>query len=93
MENDPLNIGEYFNCYNEKPIGYYFDINDKIYKKCYDTCETCEIKGDNEFHNCLKCNTKFNFTININNHTNCYEKCNYHFVSIDDLIFSFIYIC
>ena len=63
MENDPLNIGEYFNCYNEKPIGYYLDINDKIYKKCYDTCETCDVKGDNEFHNCLKCNNEFNFQI------------------------------
>jgi len=36
MENDPLNIGEYFNCYNETPNGYYFDNTDKIYKKCYD---------------------------------------------------------
>ena len=79
MENDPLNIGEYFNCYNEKPIGYYLDINDKIYKKCYDTCETCDVKGDNEFHNCLKCNSDYNYNININNYTNCYKKCNYYY--------------
>ena len=25
MENDPSNIGEYFNCYNEAPEGYYLD--------------------------------------------------------------------
>ena len=68
MENDPLNLGEYFNCYNETPNGYYFDTNDNMYKKCYDTCETCGIKGDNEFHNCLKCNNKFNFQIKISNY-------------------------
>ena len=67
MENVPLNIGEYFNCYNETPNGYYFDKIEKLYKKCYDTCETCEIKGDNEFHNCSKCKTEFNFEIHINN--------------------------
>jgi len=79
MENDPLNLGNYFNCYNEAPNGYYFDKIDKLYKKCYYTCETCKIKGDNEFHNCLKCKTKFNFEINTNNYINCYEKCNYYY--------------
>ena len=68
MENDHLNLNEYFNCYNETPNGYYFDTNDTIYKKCYYTCDTCEIKGDNEFHNCLKCNNEFNFDIKISNY-------------------------
>ena len=79
MENDPLNLGEYFNCYNESPNGYYLDAIDKIYKKCYYTCETCEIKGDNEFHNCLKCNTEFKFGINRNNYFNCYINCSYYY--------------
>ena len=79
MENDPLNIGDYFNCYNETPRGYYLDKNDSLYKKCYYTCEICEIKGDNYFHNCLKCNIEFNFGIKTNNYTNCYEKCNYNY--------------
>ena len=30
MENDPLNIGDYINCYNEIPQGYYLDKNDLI---------------------------------------------------------------
>ena len=74
IENDPLNIGDYFNCYNKSPNGYYLDINDSLYKKYYESCETCEAKGDNVFHNCLICNTEFNFKININmnNYTNCY---------------------
>ena len=32
LENDLLNFGEYFNCYNETPIGYYLDINNSLYK-------------------------------------------------------------
>ena len=31
-ENDPLNLGQYFNCYKD-PIGYYLDTNDYLYKK------------------------------------------------------------
>ena len=41
LENDYLNIEKYFNCYNETPNGYYLDINNLLYKKCYYTCETC----------------------------------------------------
>jgi len=79
MENDPLNLGEYFNCYNEIPAGYYLDTNDKLYKKCFYTCETCKIKGDNEFHNCLKCNDEFIFAINNNNYFNCVKNCSYYY--------------
>ena len=79
MENDPSNLGEYINCYNETPTGYYLDTINSIYKKCYYTCETCEIKGDNEFHNCLKCNNDFNFEIHINNYINCYVNCIYYY--------------
>ena len=79
MENDPSNLGEYFNCYNEAPTGYYFDVNESLYKKCYNTCETCEIKGDNEFHNCLKCTAEFKLRININNYTNCYKNCSHYY--------------
>ena len=38
-ENDPLNIGEYINCY-KNPDGYYLDMNDSLYKKCYSSCAT-----------------------------------------------------
>ena len=43
----------------------------------YIRSETCEIKGDNNFHNCLKCNYEFNFSENINNYYNCYENCSF----------------
>ena len=77
-ENDPLNIGEYIDCY-KNPNGFYLDMNNSIYKKCYDTCETCDIKGDNIYHNCLKCNNDFSQMVIINNHTNCYENCAHYY--------------
>ena len=79
MENDPLNIGDYINCYNEIPQGYYLDKNDLIYRKCYHSCETCYIKGNNEFHYCLKCKEQFNLEIHINEYINCYENCKYYY--------------
>ena len=79
MENDSLNFGDYINCYNEI-TGYYLDKNNSIFKKCYDTCETCEIKGDNSSHNCIVCKENF-FSIKIknSNFTNCYEECEYYY--------------
>ena len=82
MENDSSNIGEYFNCYKEIE-GYYIDYNDSLFKKCYYTCETCEIKGDNITHNCLICNTDYNYSIiiNMSNYFNCYNYSDYEIIT------------
>ena len=77
MENDPSNIGDYINCYKEI-YGYYLDKVDLLFKKCYETCDTCEIKGNNINHNCLKCNNDYSFEIIINNYTNCYKNCSFY---------------
>ena len=78
MENDNDQIENYFNCYKE-PKGYYLDNSDSLYKKCYDTCETCQIKGDNITHNCLECNSNYSFgIINGDNYKNCYKNCSYY---------------
>ena len=82
-ENEDSNIGEYINCYKELK-GYYLDKNDCLFRKCYYTCETCEIKGDNIIHNCLECNSNFSFAININNYSNCYENCSYYYYFDND---------
>ena len=71
IENEHTNETKYFSCYKE-PKGYYLDKNNSLYKKCYNTCETCEIKGDYITHNCLTCNKNFSFNISINNYINCY---------------------
>ena len=46
-ENDINNIGEYIDCYNNTIDEYYLDKNESIYKKCYNSCKTCEINGNN----------------------------------------------
>ena len=78
-ENDPLNLGEYINCYNEVSNGYYLDKEDFLLKKCYDSCATCESKGNHIIHNCLSCNISYPFKINISNYYNCYENCRYNY--------------
>ena len=72
IENDD-NLNEYKKCYKE-PIGYYLDINEYIYKKCYYSCEKCEIKGNNITHNCIKCNKDNPVEVKVNNYSNCYQN-------------------
>ena len=77
-ENDESNYGEYIECYNEIN-GYYLDKNNSIFKKCFNTCETCEIEGNSENHNCLICNKINSFAINISNYYNCYIECEFYY--------------
>ena len=75
-ENDLSNLGEYINCYKELE-GYYLDNN--LYKKCYETCKTCNTKGNHENHSCLTCHINFPFIIKKNNGMNCYANCTYYY--------------
>ena len=78
-ENDINNIGEYINCYNNIIDEYYLDKNESIYKKCYNSCKTCEINGNNILHNCLTCKNNYNISEIKNNYYNCYNNCNYYY--------------
>ena len=83
IENDQSNFGGYIRCYREAR-GYYLDNESHLYKKCYYTCETCEISGNDKEHNCLICKNEYQFEINFNNYKNCYEQCNYyHYFDIE----------
>ena len=83
IENNPLNLGEYINCYNQLPEWYYLDTIFSLYRKCFDSCETCESKGDNNSHKCLKCKNNFRFIIEKDNSFSCYENC-IHYYYIDN---------
>ena len=79
LENSPQYHGsDYFECY-KNPVGYYLDTHAFVYKKCFDTCESCEIIGNHTTHNCLTCNNNFPVEINYNNYINCYEECTYFY--------------
>ena len=77
--NDTLNSGNNIECYNESIKGYYLDIKDNLYKKCFSTCETCKEGGENIQHNCLQCSSNYPFEKELNNsYKNCYIKCSYY---------------
>ena len=78
-ENDLFNIGEYINCFKD-PEGYYLDLKDSLYKKCFYSCKSCEIEGNNITHNYLLCNREFPIELNFNNtYLNCYPNCSYYY--------------
>ena len=79
IEEDFSNQNEIFNCYKENPEGYYLDAINSLYKRCYHTCQRCEIQGNIKNHNCLKCKSEYIFAINMTNYNNCYEKCEYYY--------------
>ena len=92
MENDPKNSGIYYDCYNKEDLKkyFYFDENDSLFKSCYDSCETCDRKGNETFHYCLTC--KFNYKYDIkeyyseltnDTYTNCFEICPFYFYYFD----------
>ena len=86
-EYDISNIGEYIKCYKD-PIGYYLDYNASLYRKCYYTCEKCEIKGNNFTHNCQICKNNYVIEIEMNNYLNCYENCSfYHYYDKNKLYY------
>ena len=74
MENDIKFKGKYFECYKEIH-GYYLDETNSIFKKCYETCETCDKKGDDVNHNCISCKSDYKYELNLSNNINCYTSC------------------
>ena len=63
-------------CSDKVPEGYYLDINDKKYKKCFKNCKTCFREGNETINNCEECISNFQFYDESENNNNCYEKCN-----------------
>ena len=79
--NDSNNKGIYINCY-KNISGYYLENN--YFKKCYESCLTCEEKGEKEIHNCIICKNEYPFEISLNSKKNCYKECPfYHYVDIN----------
>ena len=63
-------------CLLKKPDNYYyFDINNKVYKECYNKCKNCNEEGDETNNNCIECKDGFIFL----NDTNCYKICPYYY--------------
>ena len=58
---------------DEIPEGYYLE--NKIIKKCYNSCKKCVIGGNVTNNNCLECKLNYTFYNNSINIKNCYKEC------------------
>ena len=86
--NNTFPIEDEYLCLDKKPEGYYLSNNEK-YKKCYDTCKSCDEGGSEKYNNCIECKTNyihengsiynFLYELNINGFKNCMIKCTYYF--------------
>ena len=54
--------------------GYYLDIKEKAFKKCYQSCKICDKSGIEESHNCLECLGDYKYEEKIGSYKNCYEN-------------------
>ena len=69
---DSNNIETCINCYNS-PEGFYLDLNDLLYKSCYESCKNCDISGNEEQHNCFECKSDYSKEYQITTYKNCYK--------------------
>ena len=46
-------------CLDQTPQGYYLDINEKSYKKCYELCKSCYGEGNETYNNCIECKENY----------------------------------
>ena len=78
-------------CYKD-PANYYLDKENNIYEKCYYSCESCYGKGNDEYHNCITCDTNYSIVIPRNSSgyesLNCFKNCSFYHYYED-----FKYIC
>ena len=60
-------------CCNQKPDGYFFDSNNRVYRQCFPTCKECNEYGNTNDNKCLECYSNFSFFDG-----NCYQTCKYY---------------
>ena len=72
-------------CSNGKPLGYFLDLNDNIYKRCFDNCNFCYGEGNETNNNCLECKSNYRFLNESKNDKNCYLKCDYYYFDEENI--------
>lgn len=72
---------KYIECVNDltKPQNFYFHKDNEDYEICYDTCATCNYKGDGNVNNCTSCEENFILKPDIENSTNCVPNYTFYY--------------
>ena len=79
-DTNPIIINNKKTCIETVPNNYFFDELDKIYKKCYKSCEKCNGPGDIINNNCTECKEGYSFIDDpYAKEENCYEICDYYY--------------
>ena len=60
-------------CQNTLPLKYYFDTSEKMYKKCFNGCKSCNEKGDFNNMKCTSCDNDNFFYPLIDKESQCYS--------------------
>ena len=66
-------------CFYRIPEGYYLDLNDKVYKKCFEKCKYCFGKGNETINNCKECIDGYTLLNEYKYKTNCFKRCNSYY--------------
>lgn len=77
---------KYIECVNNetKPYNFYFDLENKDYEPCFETCFQCNKKGDYIENNCLLCDgITFIKKPEYEDSNNCVHKCKYLYYYTD----------
>ena len=85
--NDSIYINNYIKCYSDIE-GYYLDKEEPIFfKPCYESCKSCDIKGNFTNHNCKICKSDYFYEFKFDNsvYLNCYKKCDFYFYHIKSI--------
>ena len=70
--DDVLKNNSSFKCYKSKE-GYYFDKNESLLKKCYNSSKTCDKSGNEKAHYCQECKIEYINQIQYDGYYNCYN--------------------
>ena len=69
----------FIDCFKYPLEGYYLDNMFFHFKKCYSSCKTCVINGNEFYHNCSECNNDYLYQMNSLNYLNCYKNCSFYY--------------
>ena len=72
---------EYIDCVNQntKPKNFYFEQENQDYEECYESCATCDNKGDGNNNNCTSCEDNYIKKPEFENSKNCVFKCLHYY--------------